>query len=307
MIHQACLYGSDEEFLGMAVPFVLDGLAGGEPVLVTTTSRNLELLGETLGDDAGRVDHAETAYFGRRPAQRVTAFVRYWRRNSGRGRVRVLAEPVWQGRSTRDVLAWTRMESALNLLLAGTGIWMICPYDTRTAGAGVAGNALRTHPLVGSDGRIGRPCPGYAEPLAFLGECDAEPLPAVPYGAAGSDITDLSDVRRFVGGQARQRGLSEERAALLAVAAHEAARYLGAPLTASVWESFGALVCDLRRAGAPYAMDPLAGFLPPGPDERPGDGLWVARQLCDHVDMRSAGAKCLVRLQVAGPRLQEGQ
>jgi hypothetical protein len=140
----------------MAVPFVLDGLANDEPVLVTTTSRNLELLGEALGGDAGRVDHAETAYYGRRPAQRVTAFLRYWQRNSGRGRVRVLAEPVWQGRSARDVLAWKRMESSL----------------------------------------------GYAEPLAFIRGCDAEPLPGVPSDAVSTGITDLHDVRRFMAGEA---------------------------------------------------------------------------------------------------------
>ncbi len=37
------------------------------------------------------------------------------------------------GRSDSEVVAWTRMESSLNVVLAGTSIWMICPYDARVA------------------------------------------------------------------------------------------------------------------------------------------------------------------------------
>ncbi|GAA4556383.1 sensor histidine kinase [Planotetraspora kaengkrachanensis] len=305
MIHQACLYGSDQEFLEMAVPFVRDGLADGEPVLVTTTSGNLELLGEALGGDAAQVDHAETAYYGRRTAQRATAFTRYWRRNSRHRRVRILAEPVWQGRSARDVLAWKRMESGLNLLLDDTGIWMICPYDLRSVGAGIAEDALRTHPSVCADGRTGRPSGSYADPLDFIGGCDAAPLPAPPPDATSAPIDEINDVRRFVTDEAYRRGLAGEHASMLAVAAHEAARYLGMPLTAGVWAGFGALICDLRRPGKAVS-DPLAGFRPPGPIERSEDGLWLARQICDHVDVRADAAGSTIRLQAAGPRLQTG-
>jgi hypothetical protein len=305
MIHQASLYGSDQEFLDMAVPFVRDGLANGEPVLVTTTSGNLELLGDALGEDAPRIDHAETAYYGRRTAQRATAFTRYWRRNSGHRRVRILAEPVWQGRSARDRLAWKRMESGLNVLLDDTGIWMICPYDTRSVDAGIAEDALRTHPSISADGRTGRPSAAYVDPLDFIGRCDAAPLPAPPAGSVSVPMDEINAVRRFVTEEARRRGLTGERASLLAVAAHEAARYLGMPLTAGMWESFGALVCDLRRPGKAIS-DPLVGFRPPGPVERAEDGLWLARQVCDHVDVRSDATGCTIRLQAARARLQTG-
>ncbi|XVQ89076.1 anti-sigma factor RsbA family regulatory protein [Microbispora siamensis] len=303
-IHDAGLYGSDDEFLAMAVPFVRDGLGKGEPVMVTTTAGNLDLLGVALGDDARRVDYAESAYFGRRTVQRAAAFLRYRERNAARGRVRVLAEPVWAGRSARDVVAWKRMESGLNVILAGTGVWMICPYDTRAAGPGLVEAALRTHPSISVGGRERRPSPAYTDPARFIGECDREPLPEAPPEAAVATIGHLRRVRHFAAEQARLHGLAEDRAAMLCVAVHEAARYLGLPLTTRMWETFGALVCDLW-AGRETECDPLAGFTPPGPDERPGDGLWVARQICDYVDIRQEEGGWRIRLQVATSRLQE--
>ncbi|MGW5263533.1 anti-sigma factor RsbA family regulatory protein [Microbispora sp. NPDC004025] len=304
LIHEAGLYGSGDEFLGMAVPFVRDGLARGEPVLVTTTAENLDLLGAALGHDAREVDYAESAYFGRRTAQRAAAFLRYWERNAARGRVRILAEPVWTGRSSRDVAAWKRMESALNVILAGTGVWMICPYDTRAADPGLVEAALRTHPSISIGGRERRASPAYTDPVRFIRECDREPLPQAPPDAAAATIGHLHGVRHFAGRQARLHGLAEDRTALLCVAVHEAARYLGLPLTVRTWESFGALVYDLW-AGRETACDPLAGFTPPGPDERPGDGLWLARQICDHLDIRQEAGGCRIRLRAATSRLQE--
>jgi hypothetical protein len=54
----------------MAVPFVREGLARGEPVLVATTSANLEPLRDAMGEEADGVDYAEAAYFGRRCGRR---------------------------------------------------------------------------------------------------------------------------------------------------------------------------------------------------------------------------------------------
>ncbi len=53
-IHQACLYGSDDEFQAMALPFVNAGLAAGEPVLVATTAGSAALLKEGLGPSPTR-------------------------------------------------------------------------------------------------------------------------------------------------------------------------------------------------------------------------------------------------------------
>ena len=163
--HGACIYDSDRQFLETAAPFLAEGLALGEPALVVTTPANLELIGAALGERAGEVDYAESAFFGRRPPQRVAAFFRYWRTRAATGgsasrehpggaaRVRILAEPIWAGRSAREVEAWTRMESALNVALASTSISMICPYDARTLGGDILADAPRTHPALITGGR----------------------------------------------------------------------------------------------------------------------------------------------------------
>lgn len=256
LVHQAALYDSDEAFLAMAVPFVTDGLACGEPVMVTTTSANLELLAEALGPRGTEVDYAESAYFGRRTAQRATGFIRYWRRGATgpSSRVRILAEPVWAGRSARDVLSWKRMESALNVALADTGVWMICPYDTRVLSPDVVAAARRTHPALTVDGRVCGRSPDYADPAAFIAWCDEAPLPAAPDGAAALTSGSLISLRRFVEDRGRAHGLSPERSALFAVAAYEAAAHL---LDAA----------EARPPGITYA--PLAGT---AGEPRPGLG-----------------------------------
>jgi len=306
-VHHANIYGSDDEFLAMAVPFVEDGLARGEPVLVTTTSANLALLGAALGGAARTVDYAESAYFGRRPPQRVAAFHRYWSRHAGAvgdGHVRILAEPVWPGRSPAEVLAWKRMESGLNVLLAGTNIWMICPYDRRAAAPDVVAAATRTHP-VRVDGCDVHDCPDYVDPPAFALACDADPLPDPPPDAARHGVDgDLRAPRRFLAAQAAAHGLTGEPASLLLVAAvevvTEAIERGSGRATVSVWEEFGSLVVDVddqAGGGAEELADPFAGYRQPGLDADPQDGLWLARQLCDAVDIRAGERRRTVRLR----------
>jgi MEDS: MEthanogen/methylotroph, DcmR Sensory domain len=310
-VHQANIYGSDEEFLAMAVPFLRDGLDRGEPVLATTTSANLALLSGALGERWRQVDRAESAYFGRRTSQRVAAFDRYWRRQpAGDGHVRILAEPIWSGRASQEVTTWARMESTLNVALSGTNIWMICPYDSRVAPPDVVAGSLRTHPTR-MQGVVTEPCPDYADPVAFTRACDASPLPGPPAGAALlEDARDLAELRRFVAAQAAALELESERVQGLVTAVNEAATYLlvggSGAIATSMWPDATGIVCDLYQA-AGRLDDPFAGFRPPTGEPSPGDGLWLARLLCDSLDLRSDEAGCTLRLHVPGPRTEDAR
>jgi hypothetical protein len=322
--HWACIYDDDKQFLQTAVPFLADGLELGEPVLAVTTPANLELLGTALGDRSGDLDYADSAFFGRRPPQRVAAFNRYWkgcgsardgsqgsRRDSGDtgySGVRILAEPVWAGRSSREVTAWTRMEAALNVTLAPTSISMICPYDARTLDQDIVSGALRTHPVLVA-GSHPSPSVHYADPAAFARSCDTGPLADPPSCAAAFEFDgDLRGLRRFIAGRAAAHGVAGDHADMLVLGVSEVGAYLKSRWPASaavrVWEQPGAVVCDFRQPGASIS-DPFIGLRPAGLVPGDGDGLWLANQICDWMEIRSDADGCVIQLQVPSRHDQE--
>ncbi len=304
-VHQVCLYHSDDEFLAMAVPFIEDGLAGGEPVLAVTTSANLDLLRSDLGEAAHGLDYAETSYFGRRPAQRVAAFDRYWKRHTfSAGNVRILAEPVWTGRSEPEIRAWKQMEAGLNLVFADTRICMICPYDSRILRPDIIADACRTHPAR-VEGREQLPCVDYADPEIAARSFGAE-LTAPPVDAAAMTFTgDMSELRAFVVGAAAAHGLTADHCALFAIAAAEAAGYLrrdGLKAAVAIWERPGAVVCNLHQPGG-GRINSLLGLRPPDLDEpRTGDGLWLTRQVSESVQTQSDNGGRTIRLEMPTAR-----
>jgi hypothetical protein len=47
--HEAAIYASDEEFLALAVPFLADGIAAGEPALLAVPAPPAATAAESLG------------------------------------------------------------------------------------------------------------------------------------------------------------------------------------------------------------------------------------------------------------------
>jgi len=68
--HECVFYGGTGGFLDAALPFVRDGLARREPVMVAVAEPRLQALRSALGDDAGDVMFADMAQLGRNPAHR---------------------------------------------------------------------------------------------------------------------------------------------------------------------------------------------------------------------------------------------
>ncbi|SNS82306.1 MEDS domain-containing protein [Actinomadura mexicana] len=282
-VHQGCVYSSDDDFLRMAVPFIDEGLRREEPVLVTTTPVNLGLVQTALGRHARNVDYAESAFFGRRPPQRVAAFTGYRHRHPGAARVRILAEPVWAGRSTRQVEAWECMESALNAVLAGTGIHMVCPYDARALEPEIVGNALRTHPHI-VDGTDVAASPGYTEPVAFV-RGRAAPLAARPDDAVTVPCTgDLARMRHTVVLETALLGLAGERLMIFAAAVGELLTGVsgtgGRRPSVALWGRPGE--GRLRRRPARHRV-PRSLHRPASADARPAAGR---RHLARPADLR---------------------
>lgn len=300
MAHQVCAYSSDAEFLATALPFVEGGLSAGEPVLAATTADNIALLRAALGLRADLIDYAETSAFGRRPPERLTGFDRYWRSQAG-VRVRILAEPVWAGRSRRERIAWAHMESSLTALFADTRMWMICPYDRRTVPGGVLAEAYRTHPEA-ITGTAVRPSTRYVPPEVFGSGRVLEDGPSIPAAPMCVSFTaaELLTVRDRALAYTDAAGVPGARARDLTRALDELASNVvmhGAGRgRVWFWSEEDELVCEVSDRSSGRPLDPMEGR-PPRLGER-GRGLWRVRRLCDRVHIRSQNGRTVVRVHL---------
>jgi hypothetical protein len=200
------------------------------------------------------------------------------------------------------------MESALNVVLAPVSISMICPYDTRTLGPDIVADALRTHPAQVAGPDLS-PSPDFTDPAEFARSCDTGPLAQPPADATAFRFDgDLRGLRRFTASCADALGVTGARAEMLILAVSEIGAYLKnqGPGTAAVraWEQPGAVVCDFRQPGTSIS-DPFLGLRPASLEPGAGDGLWLANQVCDWMDIRSGADGCAIQLQVPSRHDQE--
>ncbi|MFE2627627.1 anti-sigma factor RsbA family regulatory protein [Streptomyces sp. NPDC059374] len=289
--HRMAVFGSHDEFLARALPFLAEGLAARHepPPVVIAAPGNLDLLRDALGPAAGGVGLVpHTEWYTGSAANAIARGAGYLAEHAGPGgRIHLLMEPVWggrAGRSPRETAEWIRYEALVNLLFAPLATTALCAYDTRVVGATVVAAARRTHP----------DCAVYEDPLRIAAELDAVPLPAPP--AAADRIPGPAPADGAVRTWATVQGLAPAEAEVFATAVAEAAAALGPVDRVLLWTDGPACVCELRPVRR--VEDPLAGFVPP-PDAASGQGrgLWFARQMCAYVDVRDEPGGTSVRLQ----------
>ncbi|HSZ40205.1 MAG TPA: ATP-binding protein [Trebonia sp.] len=113
--------------------------------------------------------------------------------------------------------------------------------------------------------------------------------------------TDLSAVRALVFKRAREAGLPDTRITDLVLAVSEVAantlRHTRSHGTLSIWHDEREIVCEIRDEG--LIADPLAGQRRPAPDATGGHGLWLVRQVCDRVEIKSDTAGTTVRMHMS--------
>ncbi|MFI7504423.1 anti-sigma factor RsbA family regulatory protein [Streptomyces sp. NPDC049687] len=289
--HRMTVFGTDEDFVAAALPFLAEGLAAPDepPPTAILAPDKLDLLRDALGADTrhvGLLPH--TDWYTGSAANAVARAAAHLAGHSGPGgRAHLLMEPVWNGRagrSPRESAEWIRYEALANLLFASSATTAMCVYDTRTAGAVLIEAARRAHPDSGV----------YEDPVRIAAELDAVPLPPTPSDAQRLTEPAPEAVRAWAIGH----GLGVADAESFVTAVTEAAS-LGQVTGALLWGEAPGCVCELTLAER--IDDPLVGFVPPpatGP--APGQGLWYARQVCAYVDVRdAAGGGTAVRLQYA--------
>lgn len=294
--HEALYYDGPSDFAARVGPFVADGLAAGEPVMVMTPPDRIEALQDYLGSDARRVRFADMTVVGRNPARIIPAWRDFADEHSGE-RARGVGEPIWAGRSSDELEECRIHESMLNLAFAtAAGFWLACPYDRASLEGAVLEGSHRTHPL-----GDGVPFPAYGEiPSAatLLAPMLPPPPPDAPVLRYSAD--NVRAVRHFAADQAAASGLGTDTADNFALAAHELAinsiLHGGGSGTIHIWETAATVIGHVRDDG--LIEDPLVGRVRPGADYESGRGVWLANQLCDLVQVRSGTDGTSVRFHM---------
>ena len=301
--HDALLYDDPARLTEVAARFLREGMDAGEAAVVAAGTRTAGLLRAALGDDPRLhvVDRSEV-YRGRTPAA-ITAFRRLADRHTAEGvsRVRVIGETDF-GTTEQEQHEWQRYEAVINAALADRPLWGLCVFDTRALPEPVLESVRRSHPvLVTADGRDANP--GFVDPVTFLRElpAPAEPLEGTPPRLAVHDVTDFIGLRHAVAAElasvAGPRDAVEDLLLAVDEMTSNAVRHGRPPVDLELWTGADRVVCRITDRGA-GPQDPFAGYGPAHGDDlsRGGMGVWLARQLCDHVHVARTAEGTSVRL-----------
>jgi anti-sigma regulatory factor (Ser/Thr protein kinase) len=299
--HDALFYGSDEDFLAAAAPFVREAVAADEPVLVITSASRLEQLGAVVGT-GGEVTYEEMDEVGRNPGRIIAVWNTFVRDHAASGRaLRGIGEPVHAERAESELVECQLHEDLLNLAFPDeTRLWLMCPYDTRTLPEPVLAEARRSHPYLMHG--------GSRQPSTSFRRIDgstafARQLPPAPDGAELHPFLDgmLGEVRAALVDFAARAGLDETRADDLVLAVNElttnSLRHGGGAGELRLWSEPDRVICEVTDRG--HITGPLTGRIPPSASAFGGRGLWMANQLCDLVQICStASGGTTVRVHV---------
>lgn len=300
--HEALFYSGWPEFITGTLPFIREGLAAGEPVLVVESREKIKTLRIALDHDADRVFFADMSTVGANPARIIPAWRDFVDKQAVPGKaLRGIGEPIWSTRGADELVECQRHESLLNVAFGHGRAWsLLCPYDTSNLGPAVLDEARRSHEFIIEGDSVRR-----SELFRGIDACSAQfsvPLPSTyeRVEEATFEKDGLRDVRALVTKTAAAAGLDPSKTSMLATAANEVATnsivHGGGKGTARVWVDADRVICEIRDRGV---FDrPLVDREAPGPEASSGRGLWLANQLCDLVQIRSLEGETAVRLHM---------
>ena len=298
-VHEALFYRDAGQYLAGTVPFVLDGLAAGEPVLVAVPPRNVDLIRTELGAKSEHVDFLDMTDGGRNPGRIIPGVLTPFA-NAHPARVRIIGEPIWAGRTETEYPACVQHEALINTAFDGRDAMILCPYDTSALAPDVLVDSERTHPvLVDDDGR--RPSPRYDDPVRTAADFNL-PLPPPPRSAQAYwfDLHSLPATRRLVTDYAEVAGLSEDQVEDLVLAVNElttnSIEHAAGGGELLVWHEGSTVVCEVRDRGV--LRDPMIGRVRPKPNARGGYGVVMVNLLCDLVRVHTDENGTAVRVHV---------
>ncbi|WP_116044856.1 sensor histidine kinase [Amycolatopsis palatopharyngis] len=292
--HPALFYRGRDEYLAGTVPFVLDGLAAGEPVAVAVPSGNLDLIKAELGAAADSVHFVDMASAGVNPG-RILPGVLLAFADQHQGPVRLIGEPIWPDRSDLEYPACAQHEALINHAFAGRTATVLCPYDAASLTADVLEDAEVTHPeLIGADGSTtsvsydpDRIIKQYNFVLDRPGDAPTSAF----------DLSGLRVVRSFAVDRGIELGvrgeLLDDLALIVAELSANSVVHGGGTGALWIWREGDYVVCEIEDKG--HIADPLVGRIPAPPDQLGGRGLLMVNQIADLVRVYSEPGSTTVR------------
>jgi anti-sigma regulatory factor (Ser/Thr protein kinase) len=279
--HEAGFYGSDAEFLSLIVPFVTDGAAAGEPVVLGYDARKSDLLRAALPRLAPSAFLGDASLYAT-PAGAIEAYRREFDRRlaAGAEQIRIAGDVPHEGNGGRFA-GWDRYESAVNAVWEDYPVWSRCVYDAQTVSDDVRDVVERTHRrLVAPDGSAAA-SPRYQE----VGEFRPLPPAADPLEATSPSVSlvdaSLKTTRRRVAAAARGRldaDAYDDLLFALSEAVINAQLHGRPPVTVRVWAAPDRVVATVHDTGS-GPDGPLTGLVPtPEGTCGAGLGLWLCHQ-----------------------------
>lgn len=299
--HEALFWHSRSDYVASLVPFVLEGLDGGEAVVVGATPEHARWIRVELGPRAAEVQFVDLSQLVHNPARIIPALQELLEDSCGPGRpARGIGEPAWPGQGPEEDGESQLNEALLNLAVdPDLPFWLVCPYDAEHLDAETLAEAGRSHPALvtatsyaGSGSYRGRDHARalFTADLPDLRGADAEvhvvgatldlAAEQVTLRATASDllsdrVVNLSEVVRGLVEEGGRRGAGSARLRL--------------------WDEPRELVCEIFDRTT--IDDLLVGRRPPTSSQR--DPFWIANQVCDLVQVRSGAHGTTVRLHMA--------
>ncbi|MCT9007065.1 sensor histidine kinase [Streptomyces rhizosphaerihabitans] len=298
-VHPALLYHGDREYVEGTTRFVSDGVAAGEPVAVAVPAARLELIRGALGPLGAGVRWIDMTQAGRNPGRIIPSVLRAFADAHQDVHVRIIGEPVWDGRTAAEYPACVQHEALINTAFGGRDVTILCPYDARALSHDVIADAHATHPVVISGGRRSV-SPSY-DPDGVLARCNQALRHPPGAATARFDAELLPAARDFAMSEARERGMTRARLQDLNLVVAELTTnsvvHGGGSGSLRIWAESEQIVCEVRDEGR--LSDPLAGRRPVRPDQIGGRGLFLVHFISDLVRVHTDDSGTTVRSYIA--------
>jgi anti-sigma regulatory factor (Ser/Thr protein kinase) len=302
--HEAGFYRSDTEFRSLVVPFVEEGVAAGEPVIIGYRDDKADLLRSWLSDPDAVTFIGDGRLYST-PARAIATYRRFFetRVAMGAGQIRFAGDVPYMG-NDGCFEGWDRYEAAINRAWQEYPVWGRCLYDA-AAPAVVLDVVERTHPYIISPAGERRASERFEDASVFTG------LPAPPDALESTppsvELVNPSalDARRALMRTCRGKisyPVIQDLLVGVSEAVNNAAAHGRPPSTVRMWAAADRVVVRVHDHGKGPA-DPLAGLVPP-PDSAQksglGLGLWLIHQLDIDVALIRDDDGFTVRLRSGG-------